>query len=69
MVTAGWKPDQLRGGTKRISHIAFSDLQVVSRPHFTADLPQKGLKMTLRGFSSKIIFQNLTPMCLERQKL
>ena len=30
--------------------------------YFTSNLPPKGLKMTLRVFSLKIIFQNLTPI-------
>ena len=34
----------------------------MSHTHFTSDLPQKGLKMTLSVFSLKIIFQNLTPI-------
>ena len=37
-------------------------LYVMSQPHFTSDLPPKGLKMTLRVFSSKITFQILTPI-------
>ena len=34
----------------------------MSQPHFTSDLPPKGLKMSLRVFSSKINFQILTPI-------
>ena len=50
------------GGTKLISHFAFSDFERTPSPHFTPKIPLNGLKMMGKLFSAKINFQNLTPI-------
>ena len=52
----------LRGGTKLFSHFAFSDFERTPSPHFTLKTPPNDLKMMEKLFSTKIIFQNLTPI-------
>ena len=54
--------NSLRGGTKKILRFTSFDFERTPHPHFTSKLPLKGLKMTGRPFSAKIIFQNLTPI-------
>ena len=47
---------------KQMLRFTVFDFERTPHPRFTSKLSLKGLKMTGRPFSAKIIFQNLTPI-------